>query len=55
MMSWVYCVNGQFLVCYMRDVKQIIQLYNKKGEFVKDFPAPTIGTISSAAGKWNRN
>lgn len=52
--SSVTCVNEKFVVVYMHDVKEIIQLYNMDGKLIQEFPLPTLGSISGISGKRKR-
>jgi prolyl oligopeptidase len=46
----VTMANQQFVVTYMHHAQHIIKVFGKAGNFVRDIPMPTIGSVALFAG-----
>ncbi|MBL7154101.1 MAG: S9 family peptidase [Phycisphaerae bacterium] len=44
-------INNHFIVAYMHDVCHQIRVYDTEGEFVREIPLPSLGTVSGLSGK----
>ena len=50
-LEWACCVCNKLIVCYIEDVKNVLQIHNlNTGEFVYKFPLE-IGSIVGVSGK----
>lgn len=51
-LGYVECFNEKYLcVCYTHNVHDVLHLYTLKGEFVKEIPLPSLGSVAGIAGR----
>eukprot|EP01127_Copromyxa_protea_P008740 TRINITY_DN2006_c0_g1_i1.p1 TRINITY_DN2006_c0_g1~~TRINITY_DN2006_c0_g1_i1.p1 ORF type:complete len:733 (-),score=177.81 TRINITY_DN2006_c0_g1_i1:54-2252(-) len=51
-LSYVQCVNNDnLLVCWIRDVVDILELYNLQGKLLRQFEMPGLGSVASISAK----
>lgn len=43
--------DDKLLITYLKDVKEIIKIFNLEGEFIEDVPLPCFGSISTISAK----
>ena len=49
--DYVGLINNHFVIAYMHDVHHQLKIYNLGGDFVREIPLPTLGTVSGLSGK----
>ncbi|UCF42295.1 MAG: S9 family peptidase, partial [Planctomycetota bacterium] len=49
--DYVGFINNQFVVAYLHDVHHQLKIYDTSGNFVRQIPLPTLGTVSGLSGK----
>eukprot|EP01128_Nolandella_sp_AFSM9_P006698 TRINITY_DN3508_c0_g1_i1.p1 TRINITY_DN3508_c0_g1~~TRINITY_DN3508_c0_g1_i1.p1 ORF type:complete len:758 (-),score=207.38 TRINITY_DN3508_c0_g1_i1:98-2245(-) len=55
-LSYVNCVdNDKFLVAFIRDVADVLELFSLQGEKLHQFELPSLGTITSLTGEKKSN
>lgn len=50
-LSSVQLINEKFVVTYMRDAQEVLQIYNKDGSFDRDIPLPTVGSVGGVSAE----
>ena len=46
-------INNHFVIAYMHDVHHLLKIYDHSGNFVRQIPLPTLGTVTGLSGKQN--
>jgi prolyl oligopeptidase len=49
--DYVGFIDNQFVVAYLHDVHHQLKMYDTLGNFVRQIPLPTLGTVSGLSGK----
>ena len=49
--DFVRIVNRQFVVAYMHDAHNLLKIYGLDGNFVREIPFPTIGSVAGLSGR----
>ncbi len=52
--NWVRMINDQFVVCYLRDARHVLKLFNRDGSYVRDIELPTVGTVQVTGRREDR-
>jgi len=51
-LSYALCVNGdKLLICWIRDVVDVLELYSLSGSLIRKFDMPGLGSVSSISGR----
>ncbi len=49
-LDFVSCVNNQLVVAYLSNVHHVLKIFTLDGDFVREIPLPTLGTVSGLSG-----
>jgi prolyl oligopeptidase len=49
--DYVEFINNQLVVAYLHHVHHQLKIYDTSGNFVREIPLPTLGTVSGLSGK----
>ena len=44
-------INNHFVIAYMHDVHHQLKIYDSSGNYVRQIPLPTLGTVTGLSGK----
>lgn len=49
-LDFVACVNNKLVVAYLTNVHHVLKIFSLDGDFVREIPLPTLGTVSGLSG-----